>query len=69
MAQILPSGKVLIYTSSQAPSSVQKDLSMAFNIQESDIVIKVPLVGGGFGGKANTHLEYLAYIASKTVTW
>jgi CO/xanthine dehydrogenase Mo-binding subunit len=67
MAQILPSGKVLIYTSSQAPSSVQKDLSMAFNIQESDIVIKVPLVRGGFGGKANTHLEYLAYIASKAV--
>ncbi|NLY46157.1 MAG: xanthine dehydrogenase family protein molybdopterin-binding subunit [Tissierella sp.] len=66
-AEILPSGKVVIYTSTQAPSSVQKDLSKAFSIPESDIAVKVPLVGGGFGGKSNTFLEYLAFIASKAV--
>ena len=66
-AEILPSGKVMIYTTSQAPASVQKDLSKAFSIQESDIVVNVPLVGGGFGGKANTHMEFLAYIASNAV--
>lgn len=66
-AEILPSGKVIIHTSSQEPSSVQRNLSRAFSIQESDIIVKVPLVGGGFGGKSNTHLEYLAFIASKTV--
>ena len=66
-AEILPSGKVIIHTTSQAPASVQKDLSKAFNIQESDVVVKVPLVGGGFGGKSNTHMEFLAYIASYAV--
>ena len=66
-AEILPSGKVIIHTTSQAPASVQKDLSKAFGIQESDIVVKVPLVGGGFGGKSNTHTEFLAYIASHAV--
>lgn len=67
MAQIFPSGKVIIYTSTQSPASVQKDISKAFNIQKSDVIVKVPLVGGAFGGKSSTHLEYLAYIASKAV--
>ncbi|MDR7870993.1 MAG: xanthine dehydrogenase family protein molybdopterin-binding subunit [Tissierellaceae bacterium] len=66
-AEILPSGKVIIYTSTQAPTTIQRDLSKAFKIQQSNIVVKVPLVGGAFGGKSNTHLEILAYIASKAV--
>lgn len=66
-AQILPDGRVIIYTSSQAPYSVKKLLSKYYNIPEGDIIVKVPFVGGGFGGKVPAQLEIIAYIASKAV--
>ncbi|WP_283591536.1 xanthine dehydrogenase family protein molybdopterin-binding subunit [Clostridium butanoliproducens] len=66
-AQILPDGNVIIYTSSQAPFSVKKRLSKLYNIPEGNIIVRVPLVGGAFGGKATVHLEFIAYIASKAV--
>lgn len=66
-AQIMPDGRVIIYTSSQAPYSVRKRLSKYFNIPEGNIVVKVPFVGGGFGGKAAVQLEVIACIASMAV--
>lgn len=66
-AQILPNGQVIIYTSSQAPFSVKKLLSKAYNVPEGNISVHVPFVGGGFGGKASIQLEHLAYLASKAV--
>lgn len=66
-AKILPDGKVIIYTSSQAPFSVQKKLSKLYNIPEGDIIVRVPLVGGAFGGKATVQPEFIAYLASKAV--
>lgn len=66
-AQIMTDGRVIIYTSSQAPYSVKILLSKYYNIPEGNIVVKVPFVGGGFGGKASVDLEILAYIASKAV--
>lgn len=66
-AQIMTDGRVIIYTSSQAPYSVKALLSKYYNIPEGNIVVKVPFVGGAFGGKANVNLELLAYIASKSV--
>ena len=66
-AQILPDGRVIIYTSTQAPYSVKKLLSKYYNIPEGNIIVKVPFVGGGFGGKAPMQLEAIAYLASKAV--
>ncbi len=66
-AQILPDGRVIIYTSSQGPYSVKKLLSKYYCIPEGDIIVKVPFVGGGFGGKAPMQLEVIAYLASKAV--
>lgn len=66
-AQILPDGRVIIYTSSQGPFSVKKLLSKYYGIPEGDVIVKVPFVGGGFGGKAPMQLEVLAYLASKAV--
>ncbi|WP_454052080.1 xanthine dehydrogenase family protein molybdopterin-binding subunit [Clostridium sp. Marseille-Q7071] len=66
-AQILPDGNVIIYTSSQAPFSVKKRLSKLYNIPEGNIIVRVPLVGGAFGGKATVQLEFIAYLASKAV--
>ncbi|WMJ81683.1 xanthine dehydrogenase family protein molybdopterin-binding subunit [Clostridium sp. MB40-C1] len=66
-AQIMPSGRVVIYTSSQAPYVVKKILSKYYNIPEGNIIVKVPFVGGGFGGKVPVQLEIIAYLASKAV--
>ncbi|ARC86819.1 molybdopterin-binding domain of aldehyde dehydrogenase family protein [Clostridium argentinense CDC 2741] len=66
-AQILPDGNVIIYSSSQAPFSVKKRLSKLYNIPEGNVIVRVPLVGGAFGGKATVQLEFIAYLASKAV--
>ena len=66
-AEILPSGEVIIYTSTQAPFEVRGGISQYANIDESKVVVKTPLVGGGFGGKDTVQLEILAYLASKAV--
>ena len=66
-AEIMPNGDVMIYTSSQAPYSIRKKISKYFNIPEVKVIVKVPLVGGAFGGKATIQLEYIAYIASRAV--
>lgn len=66
-AQILPGGQVIIYTSSQAPFEVKKMISKHYNVPEGDIVVIVPFVGGGFGGKSPIQLEFIAYLASKAV--
>ncbi|VBB06620.1 aldehyde oxidase/xanthine dehydrogenase a/b hammerhead [Lucifera butyrica] len=66
-AEILPSGTILIYTSTQAPFEIRDKISHYANVDESRVVVKTPLVGGGFGGKATLQLELLAYMASKAV--
>ena len=66
-ARIDADGTVFIKTSSQAPFSVKKIISRIFNIDQGKIIVEVPFVGGGFGGKASIQLEILAYMASKAV--
>jgi CO/xanthine dehydrogenase Mo-binding subunit len=66
-AQILPSGQVIIYTSSQSPFEVKKLINKHFNVPEGNVTVIVPFVGGAFGGKAPVQLEYIAYMASKAV--
>jgi len=66
-AEIAADGNVLITTSSQAPYTVKKQLAEAFKIDAGMITVRVPFVGGGFGGKAPVTIEILAYLASKSV--
>jgi len=66
-AQISSDGDVLITASSQAPYSVRKQLAEAFSIPSGKIQVRVPFVGGGFGGKAPVMLEILAFLASRSV--
>lgn len=66
-AQIMPDGRIIIYTSSQGPFAVKRLLSKYYNIPEGNIIVKVPFVGGGFGGKAGLQLELIAYLASRAV--
>ncbi len=64
-AEIKADGTVVILTSSQAPYAVRTLLAETFALESGKIEVKVPFVGGGFGGKAPVMLEFLAYLASK----
>lgn len=66
-AEISPDGNVIIHTSSQAPFAVKEELAKIYSIPEGNIIVHTPLVGGAFGGKAAIQLEFIAYLASKSV--
>src|SRR6266540_3933305 len=54
-----PSGKLVIYTSTQNPSSIRVQLAELFNLPQSKVRVIVPYVGGGYGGKVHPRLEPL----------
>ena len=64
---ISPTGEVNIYTSTQGPFAVKEQIAKAYGIDEGNVIVHSPLVGGGFGGKAAVNLEFLAYLASRAV--
>lgn len=64
---ILPDGKVIIKSPSQAPFEIKELISEYFGIENGKVTVNVPLVGGAFGGKAAIQLEVLAVIASMAV--
>ena len=66
-AKIDADGTVFIRTSSQSPHGVKKQVSTVFGLDEGKVVVEVPFVGGGFGGKAPIQLELLAYMDSRAV--
>lgn len=65
IAQAMPGGKVQIWTSAQSPYTVRNLFAVCFGIPHQDIRVRVPYVGGGFGGKAGIHLEPLCYVLSR----
>lgn len=66
-AEISADGEVHITSASQAPFNIKKIFHKLFHVPLHRIKVTVPLVGGGFGGKAAVQLELLAYAASKAV--
>jgi len=67
IAEIGPSGRVVIHSSTQSPFVVRSLMSRHFGIPAGKIRIVTPRVGGGFGGKAGMQLEALAYLLSRGV--
>lgn len=67
IAEIKKTGYVHIISSTQAPFVVKGLMSKFFGIDPGKIIVTVPMVGGGFGGKAGLQLEGLAYLLSKKV--
>jgi len=65
IVQALPQNRVNIWTSAQSPFTVRSLFSICFGIPLENIRVRVPYVGGGFGGKAGIHLEPLCYVISK----
>jgi CO/xanthine dehydrogenase Mo-binding subunit len=65
--EILADGTILITTSSQAPFMVKRLIANYFGEEQGKIIVKTPLVGGAYGGKASVQQEIFAYLASKAV--
>ena len=68
-----PSGKLVIYTSTQNPSLVRAQLAELFDLPQSKVRLIVPYVGGGYGAKTHPRLEpltaTLARKAHRPVQW
>ena len=59
-------GRLVVDLNSQSPNRVREVLSQVLNVSVSDILVRVPSIGGGFGSKANYYgEEIIACIASK----
>ncbi len=59
-------GRLVVDVNSQSPNRVREVLSQVLGISISDLLIRVPAIGGGFGSKANYYgEEIIACIASK----
>ncbi len=65
IAEVMPSGLVQVQTSTQDPYIIKRLFQRYFGVDESNVIVHVPFVGGGFGGKGSVQLEYIAYLASK----
>ncbi|MDR6550693.1 xanthine dehydrogenase family protein molybdopterin-binding subunit [Paenibacillus qinlingensis] len=59
-----PDGTVEIETSTQDPFTMKRLFQRFFGIDQSKVIVRVPLVGGAFGGKGSVQLEYIGYLAS-----
>ncbi len=67
IAEIKRTGEVIITSSTQAPFVVKGLMSVFFDLEPGKIIVKSPMLGGGFGGKAGIQLEGLAYLLSSKV--
>ena len=65
IVQALPGDHVEIMTSAQSPYTVRNLFSVCFGIPHQKIRVKIPYVGGGFGGKAGINLEPLVFCLSR----
>ena len=67
VAQAFRDGTYEIWTSCQSPFVVRQIVSEALGVAYNKITVRVPFVGGGFGGKAGLGWEALIALASKAV--
>jgi CO/xanthine dehydrogenase Mo-binding subunit/CO/xanthine dehydrogenase FAD-binding subunit/aerobic-type carbon monoxide dehydrogenase small subunit (CoxS/CutS family) len=65
IATARPDGEVEIVTSAQSPFTVRSLFCRTFGLPLQKVRVRVPYVGGGFGGKAGIHLEPLVYCLSR----
>ncbi len=58
-------GTIEIWTSWQNPNPVRQIMAESFGIPYNKIIVKIPFVGGGFGGKAGLGWEALVAVLSR----
>ncbi len=59
--------RLTIYTANQSPSFVRIEIARLFGWQENQVRVRVPYLGGGFGGKLYIKLEALVASLSMMV--
>ena len=62
-----PSGKVVLWTSSQSPFAQRDLIAQCLEIPHGDLRVVSPYVGGGFGGKAGVSMEACAVVMARAV--
>jgi len=67
IARALSRDRMEIISSAQSPFTVRNILAHSFGLPHNNIRVKIPYVGGGFGGKAGIHQEPIAYLLSRKV--
>ena len=66
-AELTPDGRVMVYSSSQGPFIIRKNINRYFGVDKHKIIVTTPVVGGSFGGKQSVQLELIAFLASRAV--
>ncbi|WP_028924161.1 xanthine dehydrogenase family protein molybdopterin-binding subunit [Pseudonocardia acaciae] len=64
LAELDPDGGLVVTTTSQDPFTVRKGLAALLDRPMSEITVRVPALGGGFGGKLHLGLAPLAAVAA-----
>lgn len=71
IARVLDDGRMEIYVGSQIPYSDRDQVAAALGVEEDQVRIRGPLIGGGFGGKEDIagqiHAALAAHITGKPV--
>jgi carbon-monoxide dehydrogenase large subunit len=57
-------GRLTLWASNQMPHLLRTQLAEALSMDESNVRVRTPQVGGGFGGKAGLHHEFTAIAAA-----
>ncbi|WP_235978391.1 xanthine dehydrogenase family protein molybdopterin-binding subunit [Streptomyces lycii] len=58
-------GRIEVWTSTQNPFPLRKEIARVFRTEESAVRVNVPFVGGGFGAKHNCKTEPVAILLSQ----
>ncbi len=71
IARVLDDGRMEVYVGSQIPYSDRDQVAAALGVEEDQVRIRGPLIGGGFGGKEDIagqiHAALAAHITGKPV--
>ncbi len=67
IAEINPNGKIIFSSATQSPYMIKKLMNDYYGVEPGNVVVRTPLVGGGYGGKVAVQLELIAYMASQAV--
>ncbi|MBI4492291.1 MAG: xanthine dehydrogenase family protein [Chloroflexi bacterium] len=67
LAEVEPDGKLSIWSTTQTPSFVRVELADAFHLPLTQVRVRVPYLGGGYGGKMyDKHEPLVALLARLT---
>ncbi|HEY3523869.1 MAG TPA: xanthine dehydrogenase family protein molybdopterin-binding subunit [Candidatus Limnocylindrales bacterium] len=58
-------GRLEVWSTSQSPSRATEDLAKVFGLERDAVAVRVPPLGGGYGGKNQTKLEPLVAFAAR----